>query len=781
MVTGSSSSAAGQNGRWGAIAIGLLLGLTGLLLAGGGAWLLWLGGSAYYAIAGIGCILAAQSYLARRETRAMIVYLIVFAGTCVWAYAEVGADFWQLVPRLSGPAALAALVLVHRLLAHSQNRKLAWGSALVAIAAGSAFLFAITRLPPTHGGMLAGPVASAKAEDWTAFGQSQAGTRYSQAAQITPKNVGSLEIAWTLRTGDLPSAFPKQPGAHTFQATPLKVGDQVYVCTPHNLVIAVDADTGKQRWRYDPQLDLKRPGVLTCRGVSYVETETGEGNCAKRIIYATLDARLIALDAMSGKPCPSFGQAGAVQLTEGLGEVPAGTYVVTSPPAIANGVAVVGSFVFDGVERKSPSGVIRGYDVTTGELVWAWDPSAVHENRKIGPDEEYSRGTANSWTVMSADPELGLVYVPTGNVSPDYVSVNRTALEKRYTSSVVALDSRTGERRWHFQTVHNDLWDYDVPAQPVLFDLPMPDGTTMPALAQPTKQGEIFILDRRTGEPLTEITEVPAPRGSIPSEPYSATQPVSTGFPSPLDPQPLREKDMWGATPFDQLLCRIRFRSAVYDGRFTPPSTQLTIQYPGNYGIMNLGSVTIGNDGETMIVNSSHLPMTNQLTPYPGPGKGPPARADFSPQRDTPYAGNAKVMLSALGIPCNAPPWGKLTAIDLATRKIVWQHPFGTTRDHAPLGIAIQGAPNIAGSVATGGGLLFIGASIDNYLRAFDTGTGAELWRARLPAGGQAAPMSYVSERTGRQYVVIAAGGHQMLGTQIGDYLIAYALPRADK
>ena len=778
-MTGNSSTGAPASARtWGAILIGALLALIGLWLTGGGAWLLWLGGSAYYLLAGIGCLASSWFYLTHRQTRGAWVYLLVFAATCLWAFSEAGTDFWQLLPRIGGPAAMAVLLVLHGLFADPTKRRIAWATLTVSLLAAAAILFDITRLPTTAGGMLSGPIASATSEDWTAFGRTQGGDRYSTAAQITSENVGSLEVAWTLRTGDLLANFPKQPGAHTFQATPLKIGNLVYVCTPHNLVIAADADTGKQRWRYDPKLDLKRPGVLTCRGVSYSETGADAGQCARRIIYATLDARMIALDAMTGKPCPDFGDGGSIRLTEGLGEVPEGGYVVTSPPAIANGVAVIGSFVFDGVERKSPSGVVRGYDVANGELVWAWDPSAEDENRKLAAGEEYSRGTANSWAVMSADPELGLVYVPTGNVSPDYVSKNRTALEKRYTSSIVALDSRTGKRRWHFQTVHNDLWDYDVPAQPVLFDMPIPGGSSVPAVAQPTKQGEIFILDRATGKPLTEVKELPAPKGTLAGEPYSPTQPEATGFPSPLSKAKLDEKDMWGMTPLDQLLCRIRYRQARYDGRFTPPAAeQLTIQYPGNYGIMNFGSVTIGNSGRTMFVNSAYMAMTNRLTPYPGPGKGPPARADFSPQRDTPWAANPKVMLSPFGIPCNAPPWGKLTAIDLASRTIAWQKPFGTTSDAAPLGIAVPGAPNIAGSVATAGGLLFIGASIDNYIRAYDTKSGAEVWRARLPAGGQAAPISYVSDKTGRQYIVIAAGGHMILGTDLGDYLIAYALP----
>jgi quinoprotein glucose dehydrogenase len=372
--------------------------------------------------------------------------------------------------------------------------------------------------------------------------------------------------------------------------------------------------------------------------------------------------------------------------------------------------------------------------------------------------------------------------VPMGNATPDYVGMHRTPEHDRYSSAVVALDSRTGARRWHFQTVRHDLWDYDIGSQPVLFDLPTADGTRVPALAQPTKQGDIYILDRRTGRPLTKVVERPVSRGTIPTERYASTQPVSVGFPSPLSTDKLAEKDMWGVTPLDQLVCRIRFRAAGYTGRYTPPSTRPTIQYPSNFGVMDWGSVAIGDGGATMFVNSSHLPMIMQLIPRKElERQGAPKHNIFSPQVGTPYAANPTQMLSPLGIPCNAPPWGKLTAIDLATRKIKWQRPLGTTRDQAPFGIAVPGAPNIAGAVATAGGLLFIGATTDNYLRAFSTATGEELWRARLPAGGQAAPITYVSDRTGRQYIVIAAGGHQLLGTTTGDHVIAYALPRVQR
>jgi len=779
-VSGNGGTARRDSGRsWIALSIGALLGLIGLWLAGGGAWLLRLGGSPYYLAAGLGCLVAAWLYLTRREGKGALVYLLVFAATCVWALAEAGSDFWLLLPRVVGPAVFAAVIVIERLF-RRERRTPAWAATVVGIAAVAVFSVTITRLPDLTGGTLEGAAATAPGDDWIAFGRTEGGSRFAPAAQITPANVGSLQLAWTLRTGDVPAADPAlQKAAHVFEATPLKIGDLLYVCTPHNLVIAADADTGKEVWRYDPKLNTAGVALLACRGVSYFAQPGAGGECAGRIIYGTLDARLIALDALTGKPCPGFGDKGEVSLKAGMGITPDGYYSVTSPPAVANGVAVVGGWIYDGKEVKEPSGVIRGFDAVTGARLWSWDAGALDENHTPGEGEQFTRGSANAWTVISADPALGLVYLPMGNATPDYVGMHRTALDERFSSSVVALDIRTGKRRWNFQAVHHDIWDYDMGSQPVVFDLPMPDGSTVPALAQPTKQGDIYVLDRRTGVPLTKVIERKVPRGKIPTERYSPTQPVSVGFPSPLSPEVLREKDMWGATPLDQLWCRIRFRSAEYTGRYTPPSTNVTLQYPSNFGMMDWGSVSIGDSGKTMFVNSAHLPMTMQLLPRESLKQaGAPSHRSYSPQEGTPYAAIPVPMLSPLGIPCNAPPWGKLTAIDLKTRTIKWQRPFGTSRDKAPLRIAVPGAPNIAGSVATGGGVLFIGAAVDDYLRAYDTRTGAELWRARLPAGGQAAPISYVSGRTGRQYVVIAAGGHQLLGTTLGDYVVAYALPR---
>lgn len=763
---------------WGSLLIAALLGLIGLWLTGGGLWLLSLGGSAYYAIAGIGCLIAGNFYFRGRIKMGLIAYLLVFTGTCIWAIAEAGTEFWLLLPRVAGPAVFSAIVLIHFAFSRARSKLPGLALSAAAVAALAVFGNTLIAMPETSGGTQTGGFKKLAGADWTAFGGTAHGARFAPTDQITPDNVGALEVAWTLRTGDLQSARPGDMYGHTFEATPIKAGNLVYICTPNNIVIAADADSGKEIWRFDAELANGAGPLRACRGVSWFEADDGSGECEKRIITATLDARLIALDALTGKPCSGFGDDGIVQLKVGLGEVKQGYYIVTSPPVIANGIAVIGGFVLDGQETNEPSGVIRAFDALTGAFVWSWDSGAQDENWIPGEGEHYSRGSPNSWSVMSADPELGLVYLPMGNATPDYVGMHRSEQDERYSSSVVALDIRTGERRWHFQTVRHDIWDYDIGSQPVLFDMPFPDGTSIPALAQPTKQGDIYILDRRTGEPLTAVAERKVPKGDIPEERYSPTQPVSVGFPSPLGKDRLEEEDMWGATPLDQLWCRIRFRSADYTGLYTPPSTRISIQYPSNFGVMDWGSATIDKASGALLVNSSHLPMEMQLIPQDDLAKqGPPEHASFSPQRGTPYAANPVNMLSPLGIPCNAPPWGKLTAIDLETRRIKWQRPLGTTRDAAPFGIAVPGAPNIAGSVATGGGLLFIGAAIDDYIRAFDTATGAELWRARLPAGGQAAPISYVSEKTGRQYIVIAAGGHQVLGTRTGDSLIAYALP----
>jgi quinoprotein glucose dehydrogenase len=768
-------------------AIGFVLLVIGLALAFGGGKLVSLEGSPYYLLAGLGC-LAAGVQLLRKRSSGNWIYLAVFVATLVWALAEVGLQFWHLLPRVAGPlffAAICAALLAWRKQAEGAPKGrslLAWGICL--IGAGvllAAYMTSGPRLsdralPLSQAGVSQGQDS---ADDWTGFGRTSMGNRFAPASQITPANVSDLKLLWSYRTGDSREAHPKSPGGYTFQTTPVKVGDKVYICTPHNRVIALDADSGAERWVFDPELDLQGPKLMACRGVSYVPAEAGggedQGTCAERIITATGDARLIALDPQTGKPCAGFGEQGQVSLLEGMGPVKKGFYYVTSPPVIVNGMAVLGGFVFDNAETGEPSGVIRAYDVRTGALRWAWD-----SGQGAGPAAgSFTRGSPNAWSVLSADPELGLVFVPTGNPTPDYFGGLRSPELERYGSSVVALDARTGALRWAFQTTHHDLWDYDVPAQPALFTYRGKTGD-VPAVAVATKRGEIYLLDRRTGKPLHAVEERKVPRGNIPGERYSPTQPYSA-FPG-VRPAALRESDMWGATPLDQMLCRIEFRSRDYVGDFTPPSVRGSISYPGQFGIVNWGGVAIDEDRQVIVLNSAVMPQLLQLVPRKKmeelsrkSGKQDHAKG-LNQQSGTPYGVYVLPFLSPLGVPCSAPPWGNLTAIDIGKQQVLWQRPLGTSADHAPLGIAVPGIFNTGGTTVTKTGLAFIGATMDHYLRAFSVASGKELWRARLPAAANATPATYTTPK-GRQIVVIAAGGHEVLGSPSSDYVMAYALP----
>ncbi|WP_176593872.1 membrane-bound PQQ-dependent dehydrogenase, glucose/quinate/shikimate family [Sphingobium sp. EM0848] len=767
--------------------LGILLVLIGLLLTGGGGWLALLGGSLYYLPTGLVCLLSGL-LICRGNRLGLWLYLIVIAATLIWALAEVGLQFWLLLPRLGGPLVLG-LYMMTPWVRHAfgpertraeQSGKARPRSRAVAAAAVALVLIggaALTLHWGTGAAQSSDPLAPQAATNWSDYAGNKAGQRFSPASQITPSNVGRLKVAWTYRTGDLPKD-PRQP--QMFEATPLQIGDTLYLCTGHNIVIALDADTGKERWRHDPRVDAKGVYTLACRGVAYHQAaDPAIKACRSRILVGTIDGRMIALDAQTGQRCQDFGRNGEISLHVGLGSVKPGVQFVTSPPTIMGNIAVVGGFVLDNMGVGNPSGVVRAFDVGSGRELWSWDAGRHDPNALLKPGETYVHGSPNAWSLFSADEKLGLVYIPTGNPSPDHFGGHRSADMDRYGSSVVALDIATGKLRWSFQTVHHDLWDYDVASQPVLVDMPL-NGRTVPALVQATKQGEIFLLDRRTGRSLAPVEERPVPQGHVPGERYSPTQPVSLAFPS-LVPPPLREADMWGATPVDQLWCRIAFRRLNYAGRFTPPSLDNGLIFPGNNGIMNWGSVAVDAERQLMIVPTSYMPLTLKLIPRKeAPATGEivlDGRGAISPMSGTPYAVRTeRPFVSPIGLPCNAPPWGRLTAIDLRTRQILWQRPLGTTADHAPLRIPVPGVFNQGGAMVTRGGVAFIGAAMDNYLRAFDLKSGRELWKGRLPAGGQALPMSYVSPRTGKQYVVIAAGGHAFMHTTIGDYVVAYSL-----
>jgi quinoprotein glucose dehydrogenase len=617
-----------------------------------------------------------------------------------------------------------------------------------------------------------GPIA-----EWPEYGGDKGGLRYSPLTQITAQNVHRLKRAWIYHHGDI-SDGTGETTRTSFNATPIVAEGQLYFCTGFNRVIALDPETGTERWSFDPETVLKRlegPYPRTCRGVAYWPGDGGaQGACGSRIFTGTIDSELIALDAGTGKPCADFGAGGRVALREGVGDAPPWEYYVTSPPLVLRDLVVVGALVSDNLRSDAPSGVVRAFDVRTGALRWAWDPVPPGSSLETGAD--YTPGTANVWSILSGDAERGLVFVPTGNAAPDYFAANRRGLDY-YSSSTVALDADSGEVVWHFQTVHHDVWDYDVPAQPTLYDFPQ-GGVRVPAVVQATKMGHIFVLDRETGEPLLPVEERPVPQGGVPEETLSPTQPFPTVIP-PLHPATLTPDDAWGFTFWDRGKCRDIIAAHRSDGIFTPPSTEPSIQFPGSAGGPNWGGVTIDPVRNVLYVNQMRLPSVVQLIPratYETMDKsGYTYPYELYPMAGTPYALLRGPLLGPLGAPCNPPPWGTLSAVDLGSGEVLWESTLGTTRDQAPFPMWLSlGAPNLGGSIVTAGGLVFIGATTDKFLRAFDAKTGEEIWSTRLPYTANATPLSYRLRPDGKQYVVIAAGGHGW--SEPGDAVIAFAL-----
>jgi len=575
-----------------------------------------------------------------------------------------------------------------------------------------------------------------------------------------------------------------------FQATPIVVDDTLYYCTPMNRVFALDPETGEERWVHDPQVGRTGIWSRTCRGVAWARV-AAEGVCAERIYTGTMDARLLALDARTGRPCADFGRGGAVDLTVGLGDPAPDEYAVTSPPAVVGDVVAVGALVADGRRVDAPSGVVRGYDTATGDLRWAFDPMPPGTPPPPpGPDgaPRYHPGTPNAWSIFSVDPERDLLFVPTGNPSPDFFGGGRHGRD-HYGSSVVALRGATGEVVWRFQTVHHDLWDYDVASQPTLLELPVSPGSDSgggdpadaaprAALAQTTKMAHVFLLDRETGEPLYPVEERPVPASDVPGERTSPTQPFPT-HPPPLLPEVWTADDAWGLTPWERRACRELLGSLRSEGIFTPPSLEGSLQYPGVAGGSNWGGLAVAPERGLLVLNLNRMPSVERVVPRDEEAEvavQQPLSTVFR-QLGTPYAQYQGVPVSPWGVPCTPPPWGTLTAVDLATGRKRWEIPFGTTRGMAPWPFWLEwGLPSMGGPIVTASGLVFIGAAMDDALRAFHVETGEELWRAPLPAGGQATPLTYRLEG-GRQFVVIAAGGHATLGTTLGDSLVAWALP----
>ena len=623
--------------------------------------------------------------------------------------------------------------------------------------------------------------------EWQHYGGSQYGMQYSALDQITKENVADLEEIWRYRTGELGEGH-REPFA--FEANPILVEGRLYLPTGSAIVMALDPATGEELWRHDPRIDRTRPHAeIANRGVtSWIDPEAiADSPCRHRIFVGTLDARLIALDGSNGNRCGDFGINGEVFLDRDIRTQEEGwvIYTVTSPPVVVDGIVVVGSAIGDNQRVESELGIVRGIDARTGEERWRWDPIPRTEEDQAfstwDSEEAAKNGSANAWAPFAADTELGLVYVPTGSASPDFYGGEREG-DNLYANSLVALHAATGEVAWYQQLVHHDVWDYDLAAQPTLVDL-QHAGQVVPAVLQGTKTGLIFSFNRETGEPIFEIEERPVPQGGVFGEHLSATQPFPVAPPPVSSHAPVTEDDAWGMLFFDKRSCLKKMQGMRSDGIFTPPSIEGTIELPGYGGGINWGGLAFDPESQVAVVFSMDLPMDVALIPRDDLARvyesGDFSNYDFARQSGTPYAMRRTMLGSPLDVPCTKPPWGILSAVDMKRGVINWQISMGTIQDVAPA-IAPNlelGMPGLGGPVVTAGGVIFIAAVMDDYLRAFDLDDGKMLWEGRLPAGGQATPMTYMLQESGKQYVVIAAGGHGRMGTTPGDYLIAYALP----
>ncbi len=774
--------------------------LCGLYLFIGGVWLVTLGGSWYYPIAGL--VMSGVAWLLWRGKQAALwLYAALLLATMLWSIWEVGFDFWALTPRcdiLVFFGIWLILPFVWRKLPVISRPALPSMMVTLIITAGI-LGWAIFNDPQEINGTLKTDATAATTAapaipdgDWPAYGRNQEGQRYSPLKQINADNVHQLKEAWSFQTGDV--KMPNDPGEITNEVTPIKVGDTLYLCSAHQRLFALDAATGKEKWHFDPQLNTN-PSFqhVTCRGVSYHEAraETASpdvvADCPRRIILPVNDGRLFALNADNGKLCETFANKGILNLQTNQPVTTPGMYEPTSPPIVTDKVIVIAGAVTDNYSTREPSGVIRGFDVNTGDLLWAFDPGAKDPNAIPADEHHFTLNSPNSWAPAAYDAKLDLVYLPMGVSTPDIWGGNRTPEQERYASSILALNASTGKLAWSYQTVHHDLWDMDMPSQPTLADITDKNGNVVPVIYAPAKTGNIFVLDRRDGKLVVPAPEKPVPQGPAKGDRLSPTQPFSDLSFRPT--KDLSGADMWGATMFDQLVCRVMFHQMRYEGIFTPPSEQGTLVFPGNLGMFEWGGISVDQNRQVAIANPIALPFVSKLMPRgpdnPMEPSDPPHAASgqetgIQPQYGVPYGVTLNPFLSPFGLPCKQPAWGYISALDLKTNEVVWKKRIGTPRDSLPFSLPFPlpfnlGMPMLGGPISTAGNVLFIGATADNYLRAYNMTNGEKLWEGRLPAGGQATPMTY--EVNGKQYVVISAGGHGSFGTKMGDYIVAFALP----
>jgi quinoprotein glucose dehydrogenase len=609
---------------------------------------------------------------------------------------------------------------------------------------------------------------------WPSYGGDALGSKYSPLTQINTENVAQLRRAWVHHTEDV-SDGTKGGAKTTYEATPIMVDDALYVCSPFNRVFSVDPATGAQKWVFDPKIDrsISLEGALKCRGVAYWESADVSSNrrCQKRILSGAIDGRLFAIDAESGTLCEDFGNNGTVQVNDFPNEGKHRLDLI-SAPAIYKNLVIVGSSIGDNSFANMVNGMVYALDVETGELVWSFNP--------IPEDLQSSTGAANTWAPISVDEKRGLVVIGTGSASPDYYGASRTD-PIEYANATVALDANTGEPVWHFQTVHHDIWDYDIPSQPALVTMEI-DGQPKEVVLQTTKTGFLFVFDRDTGEPIYEVVEVPVPQSNVPGEKTSPTQPIPV-LPKAFARQRITPDDAWGLVLIDKWQCRKKFEALQNEGMFTPISTEGSMQYPSFAGGGNWGGLAYDPETNVAVVNAMNLAASMQLlstgevdTPEKKSAHSD-AGYELEPTRDAQYSMKRGIIMSMFGAPCSPPPWGTLNAINVSTGETLWEVPFGRVKKGPFKTLARWGAPNIGGPIITAGGLIFIGATLDNEFHAYDLKTGKQVWYDDLPAPANATPMTY--EYQGKQYVVVAAGGHGVFDTDLSDALIAYTLDGA--
>ncbi len=756
----------------------------------GGLQLLFLGGSIYYLVAGLALAYSGWCFW-HEDPQGSLVYASLLFLTIAWSFMEAGTNLWALAPRILPFAVLGSWLLTpwQRNVLYDGNPPPLFASSIAKAAVPLSLVIIVfvfvddTGYEVSEMSARSGINTINSATDWPSYGNSEKGTRYSPLDQINTDNVEGLELAWTYRTG----------AGGAFKATPLMVGELLFMCTGGNRILALNAESGELAWQFDPLIDsehLSQARYFTtgCRGVSYYEAPPEyNGECQERILTNTTDARLIAVDALTGERCSSFGDQGEVNLTIGMGNDPRIANFQTSPPGIVSGNAVVGGWVLDNRSVGPPSGVVRAFNAINGELAWAWDMGRPGITTEPLRGEVYTRGTPNVWSLFSVDEELGLIFAPTGNETPDYFGGLRMEVSDQYASSVVAIDGTSGNIRWSYQTVHHDIWDYDVPSQPTLIDLPGENGEKVKALVQPTKRGEVFVLNRETGEPLFDIQELPVPQtGGVPEDYVAATQPFTMDL--PIWRMELDESKMWGITPLDQLWCRIEYRKMRYEGHFTVPGVGTILQNPGATGGFNWGSISVDEANNLMIVNP--LYMANQLTLIP---RDQLPEGVLGSQLGTPYSHRTQRFMSPLHVPCMQPPYGTIGVVDLETKELLWQKPIGTAKETGPLNIPTRlpltvGTPQTGGTVTTAGGLIFSAGAFDNTVRATGLFDGRELWREPIPFTAQGTPMTYLSPE-GKQTLIVVVpvfnstrgSGYEPLPAEdedpLGGYVFAYRLP----